>query len=327
MALQTSGQISLNDIHVEAGGSSGSQAALNDSDIRGLIDKASGAQMSFSEWYGASAETDLTSGGTVNGQAQRQEITVSSFISSGGTLVIPSSLWVWSDSTSTAALTIDIPCTIVNNGKILGKGGHAGNGSNGSGSVGGPAIKINSSVSGVTITNNSGAYIAGGGGGGGAYGNAGGGGGAGGGDGGDSTGSFGGGGGTSGASLNGSTADLARTDGANCGGGGGYKDESSSGSEYGNGGTGGGRVFPGTTQTGHPGGRSGLLTVGLGGGGGVAGTNGGGQGNGQRGAGGGGWGSAGGSGIGSGGSAGKAIEDSGNSYSLSNSGTIYGATT
>lgn len=327
MALQTSGQISLNDIHVEAGGSSGSQAALNDSDIRGLIDKASGAQMSFSEWYGASAETDLTSGGTVNGQAQRQEITVSSFISSGGTLVIPSSLWVWSDSTSTAALTIDIPCTIVNNGKILGKGGHAGNGSNGSGSAGGPAIKINSSVSGVTITNNSGAYIAGGGGGGGAYSKAGGGGGAGGGDGGDSTGSFGGGGGTSGASLNGSTSATAYTAGANCGGGGGLQDESSSGSEYGAGGTGGGRVFPGTTQTQHPGGRSGLLQLGLGGGGGVAGTNGGGQGNGKRGAGGGGWGSAGGSGIGSGGSAGKAIEDSGNSYSLSNSGTIYGATT
>ena len=38
MALQTSGAISLNDIHVEAGGSSGTQASMNDSDIRGLID-------------------------------------------------------------------------------------------------------------------------------------------------------------------------------------------------------------------------------------------------------------------------------------------------
>lgn len=55
MALQTSGQISLNDIHVEAGGSSGSQASINDTDIRSLIGKNSGAQMSFSEWYGASA--------------------------------------------------------------------------------------------------------------------------------------------------------------------------------------------------------------------------------------------------------------------------------
>ena len=57
MALQSSGAISLNDIHVEAGGSSGTQASINDSDIRGLIGKASGAQMSFSEWYGASAYT------------------------------------------------------------------------------------------------------------------------------------------------------------------------------------------------------------------------------------------------------------------------------
>lgn len=53
MALQTSGAISLNDIHVEAGGTSGTTASLNDEDIRGLISKASGASMSFSEWYGA----------------------------------------------------------------------------------------------------------------------------------------------------------------------------------------------------------------------------------------------------------------------------------
>ena len=55
MPLQTSGAISLNDIHVEAGGSSGSTASINDSDIRGLINKNSGATMSFNEWYGASA--------------------------------------------------------------------------------------------------------------------------------------------------------------------------------------------------------------------------------------------------------------------------------
>lgn len=54
MPLQTSGSISLNEIHIEAGGSSGSQASINDSDIRGLINKSSGATMSFNEWYGAS---------------------------------------------------------------------------------------------------------------------------------------------------------------------------------------------------------------------------------------------------------------------------------
>jgi hypothetical protein len=55
MALQTSGAISLNDIHVEAGGTTGTSASINDADIRDLIGKASGAQSSFSEFYGASA--------------------------------------------------------------------------------------------------------------------------------------------------------------------------------------------------------------------------------------------------------------------------------
>ena len=59
MPLQTSGQISLNDIHVEAGGTSGSYATINDADIRALISKSSGAQMGFNEWYGASGSSDL----------------------------------------------------------------------------------------------------------------------------------------------------------------------------------------------------------------------------------------------------------------------------
>ena len=60
MALQSSGAISLNDIHIEAGGTTGTNASINDSDIRGLIDKASGATMSFSEWYGADFYINLT---------------------------------------------------------------------------------------------------------------------------------------------------------------------------------------------------------------------------------------------------------------------------
>ena len=55
MPLQGSGAISLNEIHIEAGGSTGDSASLNDADIRGLISKSSGAQMAFNEWYGASA--------------------------------------------------------------------------------------------------------------------------------------------------------------------------------------------------------------------------------------------------------------------------------
>ena len=343
MALQTSGAISLNEIHVEAGGSSGSQATINDTDIRGLIDKSSGAQMAFNEWYGASAETVLTSAGNVNGQAQRQEITVSTFISSGETLRIPSNIWVWSDSTSTAALTVDIPCTIINEGKIIGRGGNGGS-KGATAGAGGYAIRVTSS--GVTIQNSSGAYIAGGGGGGGSresnpiykQGQGGGGGGAGGGAGGagDSRGSdtqydaAGGAGGALNASgSNGSQPGLTGTD-------------------YGGGGGGGGRVLPATTTTGFSGSGSSSRGGNGGTGGGVGGegaTADGGSGSGANnvggnavlsgypdvggGGGGGGWGARGGY-VGSGpshsgGYGGAAISKT-TSYTLTNNGTIYGST-
>tara|TARA_R110002096_G_scaffold104389_1_gene230025 strand:- start:513 stop:1136 length:624 start_codon:yes stop_codon:yes gene_type:complete len=64
MALQTSGSISLNQIHVEASNSatqSGSTVSLNDSDVRGLtagagktIDNTAGSAIDFSDFYGAS---------------------------------------------------------------------------------------------------------------------------------------------------------------------------------------------------------------------------------------------------------------------------------
>ena len=189
MALQTSGAISLNDIHVEVGGTSGTLCSLNDADFRSLISVGNNANQSLQLYYGKSNEIQMTSGGTVNGIAQRKQISASSFISSGGTLRIPSSMWVWSDSRTVAALTVDIPCTIINDGKIIGKGGQGGSGLRvknlahpttsaynsgysttnlGTGSDGGPAINVTSS--GVTIINSSGAYIAGGGGGGGSSG-------------------------------------------------------------------------------------------------------------------------------------------------------------
>jgi len=189
MALQTSGAISLNDIHVEVGGTSGTNCSLNDADFRSLIGVGNQANQSLLLYYGQSNEIPLTSAGNVNGQAQRKQISASSYISSGGTLSIPSSMWVWSDDRTVAALTVDIPCTIINNGKIIGKGGQGGSGLRvknlphpttsaynagygttnlGTGSDGGPAINVTSS--GVTIINKSGAYIAGGGGGGGAAG-------------------------------------------------------------------------------------------------------------------------------------------------------------
>ena len=59
MPLPSSGQISLNQIHVEAGGSSSSQAALNDADIRDMIGKGSSASNAFSEYYGVSAAAPI----------------------------------------------------------------------------------------------------------------------------------------------------------------------------------------------------------------------------------------------------------------------------
>lgn len=61
MPLQSSGQISLNDMHVEAGGTSGTQCSMNDSDIRGLVSAAANSQMTFSSFYGASAVSNWSS--------------------------------------------------------------------------------------------------------------------------------------------------------------------------------------------------------------------------------------------------------------------------
>jgi hypothetical protein len=56
--IPTSGMISLNQMHTEAGGTSGTACTINDEDIRGLIGKTSGAAMNFAEWYGASNVID-----------------------------------------------------------------------------------------------------------------------------------------------------------------------------------------------------------------------------------------------------------------------------
>tara|TARA_B100000123_G_scaffold137497_1_gene101385 strand:+ start:672 stop:1349 length:678 start_codon:yes stop_codon:yes gene_type:complete len=62
MALPTSGALTLNAIHIEAGGSSGTTCSLNDTDIRGLtaasgrtINSTQGTDIDFADFYGASA--------------------------------------------------------------------------------------------------------------------------------------------------------------------------------------------------------------------------------------------------------------------------------
>ena len=343
MALQTSGAISLNDIHIEVGGTSGTTCSLNDADFRALINVGDQANQSVQLYYGKSSETSLpTSGSTVNGQVQLKQISASSYISSGGTLRIPSNMWVWSDSTSTAALTVDIPCTIINDGKIIGKGGTGGFGQypasgysgtgNGSGQNGGPAINVTSS--GVTITNSSGAYICGGGGGGGSSGvepqntYAGGGGGAGGADGGAGGGVGTGNVGGTGGALNAAGGQHTGNPISSAPGGqaGGYGNGSGSEDQRSGGGGGGGRIVPGVIVSGV---NSYFTAPGVAG---NAGSNGGYGGNTGKAGGGGGWGASGGKGYRGtfvshqcqGGSGGAAI--SGTSRTLSNSGTIYGGT-
>ena len=60
MPLQTSGAISLDDIHVEAGGSTGTQCSLADVDIRVLIDANQGDIQDFDDYYGAAREITFT---------------------------------------------------------------------------------------------------------------------------------------------------------------------------------------------------------------------------------------------------------------------------
>lgn len=67
MALQTSGAISLNQIHIEAGGTSGTTVSLNDSDVRGLtaasgytINATSSTTLAIGSFYGASGTPTWT---------------------------------------------------------------------------------------------------------------------------------------------------------------------------------------------------------------------------------------------------------------------------
>ena len=66
MALATSGALTLDQIHVEAGGTTGTTCSLNDSDIRGLtaasgrtINSTLGTNIDFADFYGASAVPKL----------------------------------------------------------------------------------------------------------------------------------------------------------------------------------------------------------------------------------------------------------------------------
>ena len=57
MTIPSSGAISLNQLHIEAGGSSGSQVSMNDTDVRDMVLAASSTQNSFNTYYKTFKET------------------------------------------------------------------------------------------------------------------------------------------------------------------------------------------------------------------------------------------------------------------------------
>jgi len=261
----------------------------------------------------------------------------------GGNVNINSGVYVYSTSTSTPALTLQVSgANIVNSGYIIGMGGDGGGTVNAAGRSGydaGPAIKIEGT--GCGVVNNSGGYIAGGGGGGGEWGGGGGAGGGRGGRGNHYTGSY--------SSLTGSLMAVAALNavganatytgtassqttatggGAGGGGGGGY--DAGSGNTGSSGGGGGGRKIA-SGRTGGAGGSAsacgGFGNRGCGGAGGSDGSSGSNYNGGIGSGGGGGWGAAGGNGAGgTGGAGGAAVDGNGNTYTLTNNGTVYGST-
>lgn len=284
-----------------------------------------------------------------------QELVIDSNTEGGGlfgigSVTVNSGVYLYSDNTSNAALKIAIDnVSVVNNGIIMGKGGRGGHAgglaSHDTGSVGGPAIEITSGTTGVTVTNNSGAYVAGGGGGGATGrsngysskgGVSGGGGGAGGGTGGQGwladtwggsyyavSGGSAGGVGASGGNGSETWGGCGKGYGGGAGGGGGGGRTTSSGN-FSAGGGGGGRNITGTGGSGGGECSSWDYTGGAGGSAGNAGSNG----SSSIGAGGGGgYGAKGGNGNGgTGASGGAAIKDNGQTYTLTNNGTVYGTT-
>jgi hypothetical protein len=329
MTLQSSGSISLSDINVELGNSSTQIISLNDSSVRTLLNIPSGT-ISLSDAYGKSNRSQINY--IISSNTQQLSLSPTTFTNyvagkSDITITVNSGVYVWSDSISVPALTINGSLAsgdtlkLVNNGYIIGKGGQGGNGvsfpGNNPGGNGGPALSI---FNNITIDNLS--YIAGGGGGGaGAKSNV--------------YGFTGGGGGGAGGGNGGGSSTH-----SGAGGAGGSIGNSGANGSYGVLGGGGGRILPGNGGSQSAGGEAG------GGGGPSAGVGGnyggvGGSANnlGQSvsgsnatfggAGGGGGWGAAGGSvtssGTASGGTGGKAINLNGYSVTYITTGNVWGA--
>ena len=187
MAIPSSGPISLTTIQTEFGGSAptslneyyagGAYVPAGTSGTYGAV--PSSGQISLRNFYGTS-NTFIAAPITTS----QQQLNLRTWALANGwdgtsalSVAINSGVYIWSDNTTIAALTIagSFPngVTVINNGYIMGSGGKGGNWYFNSssptmyGQNGGPAIGLGAGLDTTAIVvNNSGAFIAGGGGGG-----------------------------------------------------------------------------------------------------------------------------------------------------------------
>ena len=164
MGLPLTGELSLDDVNVELGITSGTTIRMGSSAVRGLFERSSGSVgMQHGRGKSNVFEFSITSTQT---SANIRTLAISAGWDQSTSLIanINAGITLHSNSTSTGGAVVSgsFPSgvTIVNSGNITGRGGGGGGG------AGGMAIQVTTTDS-VSITNNSGAFIAGGGGGGG----------------------------------------------------------------------------------------------------------------------------------------------------------------